>query len=142
MLLTSKDVGKFHPQRTFDLIVEHQRRQGYRKSTRENRRADGTIEILCAYNGDDGCQCAAMAVIPPTLYFEALEDHTVNWGLVKWIVEKEGHSHNLVFDMQVIHDTVTPDAWEQSWAGVAQKHGLKYNPPQAEKLLENSAPGY
>jgi hypothetical protein len=142
MLLTSRDVGKFHPQRTFDRIVEHQRRQGYKQSTREVKRADGTVEILCAYQGDNGCQCAAMAVIPPHLYCDALEDHTINFGLLKWIVEKEGHSHTLVFDLQVIHDTVTPDAWEQAWAGIAQKHGLKYSPPVAEKILENSAPTY
>jgi hypothetical protein len=134
MLLTSKHVGTFHPQTTFDRIVHHQRNQNYRRSLRTVKKSTGEIELLTAYCGDNGCQCAAMAVIPPTHYIPQLEDHTVKSKYLSTIMKLLGHDENLVYDMQVIHDTVTPDAWEQSWAGIAAKYKLQYTPPRTEKL--------
>jgi hypothetical protein len=143
MLLTSRDVGMFHPQKTFDTVVSHQRQQGYRQSTRlvwnEKKQCH---ERLMAYKGDNGCQCAAAALIPPEHYIPELEDCTVKHPLLQFSLKTSGHNFELAYRLQLIHDTVSPDSWEQCWEGLAKEFKLQYAPPQAEKLSENLAALY
>lgn len=145
MLLTTKHVGQYHPQKTFDCIVAHRRKHGYKRSQRAVKRPDGSIDYLCAYKGDNGCECAAMAVIPQEAYMPEFEEHTIKFALLRFLTRS--HNYDLVYDMQLIHDTCSPDAWPAAWAGIANKYKLQFDQTpdneyffqQRKNTLENSS---
>lgn len=115
-------------QRTFDLVVNHLRKQGKR-----SMRRDSEGRLWCAYRADDGSKCAVGVLIPDSDYLPSFEGHGAQYTPIYDILEKNGHFFGVCFDMQVIHDGVDPENWEEEFEKIAKMYNLTYTPVQKEE---------
>ena len=93
-------------QETFDIIVNHLRKQ--RCKSAENSK--------CLYRGPNNTKCAAGILIPDKDYIPQMEYANIN----------DGHNIGLVFDMQHVHDNCHINNWEEHFRFFANLHRLKY----------------
>lgn len=107
-------------QETFDIVVNHLRKQG-RKAIDENGH--------CRYRTDDGCKCAAGCLIPDDKYSPDLEGNNIWYTPIYNILFKLGHDLSLVGRLQQIHDKYDINDWEDGFKDTAKRFGLQYTLP-------------
>ena len=108
-------------QEVFDKVVTALREQGCKSMD------DGA----CVYRSKDGRKCAVGHLIPDELYHERMEGK-VCFHLCRAYpgVRRLGLNMTLVLNLQRAHDHFPVEAWENKWADIANRHGLKYTPPE------------
>lgn len=105
-------------QETFDTVVAHLRKQG-QKSLYNGR---------CRYRTPDGLKCAVGCLIPDSEYDEGLEGGYRMTGAHNLIVSL-GHDADFAEELQIAHDNIEINKWEESFRGIASDFGLTYTPP-------------
>ncbi len=116
-------------QEVFDTVARHlltQRKKSY--CMRNGRQA-------CLYRGPHGLRCAVGVLIPDELYDEKMEHQDVTFGPVRAALTKIGISpacHDMLADMQYLHDESAPRAWKQGLAKIADVH--KVSPQVLEEF--------
>jgi hypothetical protein len=106
------------PQQIFDTVARHLLTQA--------RQARSHADFgLCAYRASDGCKCAAGALIPDDLYDPEFEGHGADSNfLVKRMPPWWRENLMLIRDLQVVHDSYTPEHWKNQLALTAIGHHL------------------
>jgi hypothetical protein len=139
-MIDRTQIGQYHPQVTFDKVIAHQRKQAKRSTVTKWNPAKQELETLSAYLGDDNCKCAACVVIPDSLLaaMPLVEDMTVHSKYLRTLLKIAGHSQELVYELQVIHDTIDPANWETAWQELAIARGLKYSKKIDASLLTHA----
>lgn len=111
-------------QEIFDIIVTHLRQQG-RPAFR-----DGDAE-RCAYRNAEGLRCAVGCLIPEDAYDPIMEGHSI--GTVMKAAESKGFQDfaneimrhaELLKRMQLVHDMVHPESWEDKFKLIAEEFHL------------------
>lgn len=109
-------------QEIFDKIVSHLRTQNA-----VSVRSDGG----CAYRSGDGeKKCAVGCLIPDDVYDPRMEGFMASVVVrdYKELAHLRGHQ-DLLESMQMIHDHVSLDRWEDRFKIEAMDHNLTYTPP-------------
>lgn len=111
-------------QEIFDTSVNGLRAQGYQQSTDPIKG--------CLYRGPNGLKCAAGFCIPDEIYEESMEREVIGVVIVKSpalqeMFPTEAHEE-LLRRLQSIHDSFSPDEWEEQWKLVAARYDLIYTP--------------
>lgn len=114
MKVSIENLEQATEQQVFDHIKNHLLSQGERSMKSEE---------LCGYRGQGGTICAAGCLIPDDVYNE-------DWESKCWrsLVVDEGVSPyhgTLILEMQMIHDKVMPEHWEDALKDLAQRKGLE-----------------
>ena len=100
-------------QEAFTTVVLHLRKQGRR--AKENSK--------CRYRAPDGCMCAIGALIPDDQYTPELEGNNVR--ALSDLPALQDLNLNLLHDLQILHDTVDPENWENQFAFLARTYKLE-----------------
>lgn len=109
--------GSMTPQEIFDTVAVHLIKQG-RKSL------DG---LKCRYRAADGCRCAVGALIPDSLYHEAMEGMPVDVLAAAFHSELPGWFSDdlqLLQALQRVHDLNSTGEWRLRLAWAAEEFGL------------------
>lgn len=115
MTITLATLHLATPQQVFDQVAAHLRSQGRRSLY------DGT----CAYRGANGLMCAAGCLMSDSEYHQKM-DENMTW---KALIEENyvGNCHaDLITALQLTHDAVEPNRWEEDLALVAARFKLEY----------------
>jgi hypothetical protein len=115
-------------QEVFDKVVTHLRKQG-RKAELDLSYEDGAMS--CAYRGEEGTMCAAGCLIDDERYDRDLEGSDVTSAKVTGALLSSGLSpHDITFvrELQKVHDGLSTEAWERSWAALAADNNLTMPP--------------
>lgn len=114
-------------QEVFNKMVDHLRKQGYKRSQRE----DGA----CVYRGEGGRMCAVGCLLPDELYTTTFEGKSAMWICKKLTEEKWPAAKFMILldEFQLIHDLRmdTPERAEAEFWRVAKRFSLKYTKPTA-----------
>lgn len=119
----------------FDTVVAHLRQQ--------NAKALATSDSLgphCVYRAADGKKCAAGCLIPNDLYDPKMEGKAfvclatmatpeLNMDFPKLRAHFADTDHNLIGDLQEVHDKYEVGDWEALFKRLAGKKGLTYTVP-------------
>jgi len=115
-MISLKNLEEATAQAVFDQIVSHLRAQG------EPCRDDLCV---CWYR-KGGKSCAAGCLISDEEYKKEYESK--GWySLIREFRITEQHK-DLIYEMQVIHDSLSTDKWEKSFSGAAERFSLIYAP--------------
>ncbi len=105
-------------QQAFTKMVKHLRKQGVQSASTRGR-------ALCRYRGPNGLMCAVGCLIPDNLYKKSFEGvavlglyNTLGGTLFKNV------SHDVLSDMQQVHDNFSPSQWEDGFERVARQYHL------------------
>lgn len=102
-------------------MVQHLRKQGVRSTKPGGPRS--TKDYLCCYRAGK-LKCAVGALIPDEQYHPGMEGMPARLVQINWPVLK-GLSPGLLDSMQIVHDTVDPEKWENQFAFMAQAYELE-----------------
>lgn len=119
-MITLKTLPQATAQEVFDQIVQHLLRQG---------KAAKSATGACKYRAEtvEGIlKCAAGCLIADDGYDPLMEGTT--WDDLMTDRKVPSAHCDLIWDAQIIHDSVLLEDWPSSFKEVAAKHGLKYNP--------------
>ena len=111
-------------QETFDLIVNHLRKQG-RPS--KGPFSKNSTSDWCLLRGPDGLSCAVGCLIPDELYSAQFEGPSLsNSPELQQILKGLGHDVELCCALQSVHDRYPTDLWESALRQVAPAFGVEY----------------
>ena len=106
-------------QAVFDLVVAGSRAQPVRSM-------DDNDE--CCYRGPGGIRCFVGHLIPDKDYRPDMEGEPASDVLP--LLGFDGDEIDLLDDLQQIHDSYTPEHWEEKFAETADAYGLTYTAPK------------
>ena len=117
-------------QEVFDTVARHLLRQGRRAV---NCRGD---EQKCSYRAENGDQCAVGCLIPRRAYVPEMEE-VGSAGLLFVFCSERGQTWHVPYlphldlleDLQHLHDTLYPFAWQERLGDIAKLYGLKMPVP-------------
>lgn len=110
-------------QTLFNTVAAHLLTQGKRASV-----VDWDGEELCRYRGQNGTKCAIGCLIPDELYKSRMEGFSISsllydddFGLKTYF---DGVDKRILSNLQLIHDTTSPNTWKEELAKVAVAYKL------------------
>ena len=120
-MITLKTLPQATAQEVFDQITQHLLRQG-----KAAKSATGACKYRAETVEEGVLKCAAGCLIADDEYDRLFE--SITWDdLVSGEKVPSAH-YQLIWDLQIIHDTVIPKDWSINFKVVAARYDLKYNP--------------
>lgn len=115
--ITLATLHEASPQEIFDQVAYHLIHQG--KSSVDSSGS-------CCYRGDDNLKCAAGCLISDEEYLDRFEGK--QWHELSVDLELSAAiPHDLIQDLQYIHDEVDPKYWENHLRDLAEANNLDTN---------------
>lgn len=114
-MITLATLPQATAQQVYDQVKVHLLKQGKRSIHKQN-------DLLCMYRGASGSKCAAGCLIGDGEYTPKLEERT--WPELVADGKVPASHTDLISDLQGVHDTVSPPAWESCLIKVAKDHNL------------------
>lgn len=111
-------MAKLTNQEVFDVIVPLARKQR-KKSVPTDKNAD----YACMYRSPDGCKCFAGMLLTDDEYDSSMEGKSV-YGIP--LFKDKVENTKFLVEMQVIHDYIEVECWENTFKNIAKEYGLKY----------------
>lgn len=126
-MITLATLPQATEQEVFDHVVNHLLTQ---KKCSDNGKKS-YMDQLCMYRGKHGLKCAAGCLIADEEYKEEFESIGTWEELVQREMVPDNHSY-LIRQLQLIHDKREPHFWAECLEKLANKQGLKFNPPPTD----------
>lgn len=113
-MITLKTLATASPQQVYDQIVNHLRKQGEKSFEDE----------ICQYRTSNGLKCAAGCLIADDEYSSEFEG-CIWTDLIDQMNIESAHS-TLISELQVVHDLMKVENWEENFIHVAREFNLVY----------------
>lgn len=113
-------------QEIFDTVATHLLTQRRKSMTLVNG------EPLCLYRDPIGLKCAVGCLITDEEYYPEMEGQIISAVFNSHKLQRFKPFHDLLFNLQRIHDSYEVTDWECNLRYVAQKEGLEFHIPPGE----------
>jgi hypothetical protein len=121
MLIKLSNLAEATKQQVFDQVVNHLLTQ--------NQVSVASGAGFCAYRGGNQLMCAAGCLIGDDEYNSEMDGAgDTSWsGLIASGLVKTKVHHDLIADLQLIHDGDNPEVWLKALKALAGEHNLSFN---------------
>lgn len=116
-------------QKTFDLMINHLQKQG-KKAMNVNSKKK---KLKYTYHTNNNSKYTIKILIPNSNYLPSFEGHRAHYTPIYDILKKNGHFFGMCFDIQIMHDGVDLENWEEEFEKIAKMYNLTYTPVQKEE---------